>query len=57
MCVSAVLLWALIAGFLSRRTRLVREEELDFGARLGWKWYDRLILYSAFGLWGLFFSR
>lgn len=47
MCAIAVLLWASIAGFQSRRVRLKKELELDSDTFNTWKWYDWLIMMTV----------
>jgi hypothetical protein len=46
MCASAVVLWAFIAGFQSRRVWLKKTLESDRSQEDQWKWYDRLIAFS-----------
>lgn len=51
MCATAIVLWAFIAGFQSRRVRMKKKFESIHGVDLTWKWYDWLIMFSFFHTW------
>jgi hypothetical protein len=47
MCASAVVLWAFIAGFQSRRARLKKEYESNPGAYRRWELCDWPIMMTV----------